>query len=57
MADCFRYRNKIGVDVAIDALRDAWKKKKVTSAELVRSAAVCRVTNVMRPYLEVVLAE
>jgi predicted transcriptional regulator of viral defense system len=56
VADCFRYRNKIGVDVAIEALRDAWRKKKVTAEELSRFAAVCRVTNVMRPYLEAVVA-
>lgn len=56
VADCFRYRNKIGVDVAIEALRDAWRQRRVTADELTRFAAVCRVTNVMRPYVESLLA-
>ena len=54
--DCFRYRNKIGIDVAIEALRDAWRQRKVTADELTRFAAICRVTNVMRPYVESILA-
>ena len=56
VADCFRYRNKIGSDVALEALRDAWRLKKVTADGLAHFAAVCRVTNVMRPYLETVVA-
>ena len=52
VADCFKYRNKIGTDVAIEALRDAWSKEKVTIDELYEAAKVCRVANVMRPYLE-----
>jgi predicted transcriptional regulator of viral defense system len=46
VADCFKYRNKIGTDVAIEALRDAWRQKQCTMD------ALCRVANVMRPYLE-----
>src|ERR1044071_1817864 len=55
VADCFKYRNKIGLDVAIEALRDCWRKKLATSEELWRYAKVCRVGRVMRPYLESVV--
>jgi predicted transcriptional regulator of viral defense system len=55
VADCFKYRNKIGLDVAIEALRDCWRKKLATSDELWRYAKVCRVARVMRPYLESVV--
>jgi predicted transcriptional regulator of viral defense system len=57
VADCFKYRRKIGTDVALEALRDCWRSKRSTVDELWRYAAVCRVTNVMRPYLEAVAAE
>jgi predicted transcriptional regulator of viral defense system len=57
VADCFKYRRKIGTDVALEALRDCWRSKRCTMDELWRYAAVCRVTNVMRPYLEAVAAE
>jgi len=52
IADCFKFRNKIGLDVALEALRDAWSQKRVTMDELWESAEICRMTNVMRPYLE-----
>ncbi|MCI0639043.1 MAG: type IV toxin-antitoxin system AbiEi family antitoxin domain-containing protein [Gemmataceae bacterium] len=52
VADCFKYRNKIGVDVAIEALRDVWRRRRATMDELLEAAKVCRVANVMRPYLE-----
>lgn len=52
VADCFKYRNKIGTDVALEALRDAWRQKRCTMDALWRYAKICRVTNVMRPYLE-----
>jgi predicted transcriptional regulator of viral defense system len=52
VADCFKYRNKIGIDVAIEALRDCLKQRKATADELWQAAKVCRMTNVMRPYLE-----
>jgi len=52
VADCFKYRNKIGLDVALEALREAWRGKRVTSDELWRNAQLCRVANVMSPYLE-----
>lgn len=57
VADCFKYRRKIGMDVALEALRDYWRSRRGTMDELWRYAAVCRVTNVMRPYLEAVAAE
>ncbi|BDU53375.1 transcriptional regulator [Limnohabitans sp. INBF002] len=52
IADCFKFRNKIGLDVALEALRDAWQQKKVTMDELWQAAEHCRVANVMRPYME-----
>lgn len=52
IADCFKYRNKIGLDVALEALRRGWGGKRFTMDELVRYAKFCRVLNVMRPYLE-----
>ena len=52
VADCFKFRNKVGLDVALEALRDAWRGKRVTMDELSAAARVCRMTNVMRPYLE-----
>ena len=52
VGDCFKFRNKVGLDIAMEALRDAWRKRKVTMAELDRFAATNRVTHVMRPYLE-----
>ena len=52
VADCFKYRNKIGMDVALEALRDGWAQRKLTIDALGHHAAVNRVANVMRPYLE-----
>ena len=54
VVDCFKHRNKIGLDVALEALRDVRAKRKATADELWRYAKICRVTNVMRPYLEAV---
>ena len=54
VADCFKFRNKIGVDVALEALREAWNGKRTTMDDLWRYAEICRVANVMRPYLEAV---
>lgn len=51
VADCFIYRDKIGLDVAIEALRDCLQNKKCTHEQLWQYARVCRVTSVMRPYL------
>lgn len=52
VVDCFKYRNKIGLDVAIEALRDCWRQKKATMDELHRMGRPLRMANVMRPYLE-----
>jgi predicted transcriptional regulator of viral defense system len=52
VADCFKYRNKIGLDVAIEALKDCRNSRKATMDELWEAAKVCRMANVMRPYLE-----
>ena len=56
IADCFKFRNKIGLDVALEALREGWNERKVTMDELWRYATVNRVANVMRPYLESIAA-
>ena len=52
VADCFRFRNRIGVNIAVEALRDAWRNKKATSDELWHYAKVCRVLNILRPYFD-----
>ena len=54
VVDCFKFRNKIGVDVAIEALRELRRRKLATPDDLWREAKRCRVANVMRPYLEAV---
>ena len=51
VADCFKYRNKIGLDVALEALRD-YRRQRRSMDELWRYAGICRVARVMRPYLE-----
>jgi predicted transcriptional regulator of viral defense system len=56
VADCFAYRKKIGVDVALEALRDCLRKKKASPDDLYRAAKVRRMANVMRPYMEATLA-
>ena len=56
LADCFKYRNKIGLDVALEALREAWRKRRFKMTELDRYAGICRVQRVMRPYLEALVA-
>lgn len=53
IADCFKHRNKIGIDVALEALKEARAKNKVSVDEVWHFAKICRVTNIMRPYLEV----
>ena len=52
IADCFKHRNKVGLDVAIEALREAMAANKTNANDLWRFAKICRVANVMRPYLE-----
>jgi hypothetical protein len=55
VADCFKYRNKIGLDVALEALRESIRSRKATVDDLWQAAKVCRVANVMRPYMEALL--
>ena len=55
VADCFKFRNKVGLDVALEALRETLRSRKATMDELWEAAKVCRVANVMRPYLEAVI--
>ena len=55
VADCFKYRNKIGLDVAVEALREGLKGRYFTVDELWRYAELCRVANVMRSYIEAVV--
>jgi predicted transcriptional regulator of viral defense system len=52
VADCFKYRNKIGLDVVIEALRECWQSRRCTMDDLWHYADICRVQNIMRPYLE-----
>lgn len=54
VVDCFKHRNKIGLDVAIEALREARTQKKASADELWHFAKICRVTNIIRPYLEAI---
>lgn len=54
VADCFKYRNKIGLEVALEALRECVRERKGTLKDLRHYAKICRVANVMRPYLEAI---
>jgi len=54
VADCFKYRNKIGIDVAVEALRDFSRKNRGGATELARYARICRVARVMQPYLDAI---
>ena len=55
VVDCFKYRNRVGLDVAIEALKEGWQARKFTVDELWRCAQLCRVANVIRPYAESVV--
>lgn len=55
VADCFKFRSKVGLDVALEALREVWRSRKATVDELVEAAEVDRVSRVMRPYLEAIV--
>ena len=52
VADCFKFRHKIGIDVAIEALRECYRHKKASNNELWEAAKICRVAKVIRPYME-----
>jgi predicted transcriptional regulator of viral defense system len=55
VADCFAYRNTVGIDVALEALRDCLRQKQASPDDLYRAAQARRMANVMRPYLEVMI--
>jgi len=55
IADCFRFRNRIGLDTAIEALRSYRERGRLRVDELMRYASICRVTTVIQPYLEAIL--
>ena len=52
VADCFKYRNKIGLDVALEALSECRRRRLCSMEDLWTFAKICRVSNVMRPYME-----
>jgi len=54
VADCFKYRNKVGIDVAVEALRDFSRRYRGGATDLARFARICRVTRVMQPYLDAI---
>lgn len=56
VADCFKFRHQIGLDVAIEALREGWQQRRFTLEQLAGMAKVCRVQAVMRPYVEALTA-
>lgn len=55
LADCFKFQNKLGTEVVVEALRLYKERKKINVQELLRQARVCRMQNVMMPYMEAVL--
>jgi predicted transcriptional regulator of viral defense system len=55
IADCFKYRNKIGIDVAVEALKEAINEDKITLNDLWHYSKICRVGNIIRPYVEALL--
>jgi predicted transcriptional regulator of viral defense system len=54
VADCFKYRNKIGLDVALEALRASLRERRATVRQIDHYAKICRVSKVIRPYLEAI---
>jgi predicted transcriptional regulator of viral defense system len=56
VTDCFKFRHKIGLDVALEALKDAWRSRKISMDEMAHFAKINRVERVMQPYLEAVVA-
>ena len=55
VADCFKFRNKVGLDVAIEALRETLRSRKATMDELAEAAGIDRVSKIIRPYLEAIV--
>jgi predicted transcriptional regulator of viral defense system len=56
VADCFKFRNKVGMDVAMEALREGWRARRFQMDELTAAAKACRVWRIMRPYMELLVA-
>ena len=56
ITDCFKFRHKVGLDVALEALKDAWQRRKLNIDEVTHFAKINRVAKVMQPYLEAVVA-
>ena len=56
VADLFKFRNRYGTDLALESLREVWRKRRATVAELHHSAQVCRVERIMQPYLEATIS-
>jgi predicted transcriptional regulator of viral defense system len=54
IADCFKFRNKIGLDIVLEALKEVVKERKCTINELIKMAEICRVKNIIMPYLEAI---
>ena len=52
VADCFKFRNKVGLEVAVEALRKGWRDRRFQLPQLWEAARVCRVDKVLRPYVE-----
>lgn len=57
LADCFKYRNKIGLDIAMEALRLYWVRKKTNISKLLEYAKVCRCEKIIKPYIEMIAHE
>jgi predicted transcriptional regulator of viral defense system len=55
VADCFKYRNKVGIDVAIESLKECWRSRRCTLDELFYYARICRVRNIMQPYAQAII--
>lgn len=55
VADCFKFKNRVGLDVAIEALKEGWSQKKFTVDELMSCADICRVSKVIQPYVESIM--
>lgn len=57
LADCFKYRNKIGLDIAMEALRLYWQRKKTNVSKLLEYAKICRCEKIIKPYIEMIAHE
>jgi predicted transcriptional regulator of viral defense system len=55
VVDCFKFRNRIGTEVAVEALRDTLRERRATPAEIMKYAELCRMETVIRPYLEALI--